>query len=129
MTVISMCGIGVIAAVLALTIRRESPETALMISLGAGALILLQTLRLILDGADDLSVLLQAGGINAENIVILFKALGICFLTEFACDCASEAGLPSLCGNISLSGKALVLIASLPLLRQAIGMIGELLGN
>lgn len=129
MSIVSLCAMGVVAAVLSLALRRESPETALLISLGSGCLILLAALRMILGSVQELSDLMAMSGMSGESILILLKVLGICFLTEFACDCAAEAGLNSLCGNLSLSGKLIVLLTAMPLLRQVLRIVGELLGG
>ena len=128
MEIFGLCVIGILTAVMALLLRRQSPQTALLLSIGAGALIILSVLKNILLTTQSINSLLQAGGINADYIVILFKVLGICFLTEFTCDTVTEAGMLSLATNISFAGKVMVLIASLPLFRDMITAISGMVG-
>lgn len=123
MEIFGLCAIGILTAVMALLLRRQSPQTALLLSVGAGTLIILSVLKNILLTTGTISSLLQAGGISADYIVILFKVLGICFLTEFTCDTVTEAGMLSLATNISFAGKVTVLMAAMPLFRDVITSI------
>ena len=129
MEIVSLCAIGILTAVTALLLRRQSPQTALLLSVGAGTLIILSVLKNILLTTDTISGLLQASGINEAYIVILFKVLGICFLTEFTCDTVTEAGMLSLSTNISFAGKVTVLLASMPLFRDVLSVIAGLVGS
>ncbi len=124
-----MCAVGILSATAALLLRRQSPQTALLLSIGAGTLIILTVLKNILLTTQSVTQLLQAGGINAEYIVILFKVLGICFLTEFTCDTVTEAGMLSLATNISFAGKVLVLLAAMPLFREVLAAITSMAGQ
>lgn len=69
---------------------------------------------------------LADGGINVEDVSILLKVMGICFVTEFTCDTVTEAGLLSLSTNISFAGKILVLMTSFPLFQNIIDVITSL---
>lgn len=74
------------------------------------------------------SALLTQSGISNKSVMILLKVMGICFVTEFSCDCVTEAGMASLSTNIALAGKILVLTAALPLLQPLLELIAELTG-
>lgn len=60
--------------------------------------------------------------INLEYIEIVIKALGICFLTEFASDCCRDAGCSALGNNVLLCGKIMILIAALPMLQDLLSL-------
>ena len=129
MNIVSVCIVGVVSAALALMVRRYSPEQALFLSIGAGALILLSVIRETVSAFSSVSSLLYNSNINPEYIVILLKTLGICFLTEFSCDAVTEAGMLSLSSNILLSGKILVLITALPLFTELFTTVTALLSG
>ena len=96
MSILSICGVAVLSVALALTVRRYSAEQAMLLSLGAGVVILLCVIKEVLESVNTISSMLAAAGIKAEYILILLKTLGICFVTEFTCDSVSEAGMASL---------------------------------
>ena len=118
MNIVSICAAAVICAVMALLLRHQSPQISLLISVGAGVILLMTVIREIVLTSDEIQSILSAGGISEEYIMILLKTLGICYLTEFTCDTVSEAGLLSLSTNVSFVGKVLVLCTALPLFRD-----------
>ena len=98
----------------------------MLLSVAAGAIIILSLLKHLPDTLSGIQSLLADGGIDTADIAILLKVMGICFVTEFTCDCVTEAGLLSLSTNISFAGKILVLLTSLPLFQNIITVITTL---
>lgn len=128
MSILAVCGAAIITAVMALLLRQKSPHSALLLSIASGTVIMLSLLRDIPDIIMGVNALLGSAGIDGGDIILLFKIVGICFVTEFTCDCVSEAGLLSLSTNISFAGKILVLVTSLPMFERVISVIQELSG-
>ena len=126
MNMIAICAAGIVAAVLALLLRRQSPQISLLISVGAGVILLLTVIRKMVLSADEIQTLLSAGGIRSEYIMILLKTIGICYLTEFTCDTVTEAGLLSLSTNLSFVGKITALVTALPLFRDILDTVSQL---
>ena len=126
MSILAICAVGVVSAVLALLLRRQSPQISLLISVGAGVVVLLTVIREMVLTADGIQEILTAAGIGADTVMILLKALGICYITEFTCDTATEAGLMSLSTNISFVGKVTVLFTALPLFRELLSTVTSL---
>lgn len=129
MDIVMICGVAVVTAVLALMLRSQSPHSAMLLSVAAGAVIILSLLKNIPATLGGVSDLMTEAGIDGGDLAILFKVMGICFVTEFTCDCVTEAGLLSLSTNISFAGKILVLLTSLPLFDHIIDVIRELSGG
>lgn len=113
-------------AVLAVTLRTQSPHSALLLSLASGAVIVLSMLKNMPDMLSGVRSVLADGGIQTQDVAILFKVIGICFVTEFTCDCVTEAGMLSLSTNISFAGKILVLMTALPLFQNILDIITSL---
>ena len=98
----------------------------MLLSVAAGAIIILSLLKNLPGTLSGIQSVLSDGGIDTADIAILLKVMGICFVTEFTCDCVTEAGLLSLSTNISFAGKILVLLTSLPLFQNIISVITTL---
>lgn len=126
MSILAICGAAIVTAVLALMLRTQSPHSAMLLSVASGIIIILSLVRDIPDILGGVNSLLTASGIDSGDLMILFKIVGICFVTEFTCDCVTEAGMMSLSTNISFAGKLLVLSTSLPLFNRIIGVIQSL---
>ena len=126
MNIITICGAAIVTAVLAVMLRSQSPHSAMLLSVAAGAIIILSLLKNLPGTLSGIQSVLADGGIDTADIAILLKVMGICFVTEFTCDCVTEAGLLSLSTNISFAGKILVLLTSLPLFQNIITVITTL---
>lgn len=129
MNIISICAVCIIAAVLSISLRRHNHELSLLISIGATVIVLISVLEYVLSSIDTVSTILAQANISAQYVVIILKVVGICFVTEFTCDCAKEAGLDSLCTNVSFAGKILVLVTSLPMFTQVLSVVTTLTGG
>lgn len=126
MNIITICGAAIVTAVLAVMLRSQSPHSTMLLSVAAGAIIILSLLKYLPGTLSGIQSVLADGGIDTADIAILLKVMGICFVTEFTCDCVTEAGLLSLSTNISFAGKILVLLTSLPLFQNIITVITTL---
>ena len=126
MDVFAIFAAAIVAAVSALLLRRHNPQISLLISIAAGVIVLLSAVRDIALSADEISSVLGAAGISSQYIMILLKALGICFVTEFTCDTVSEAGMTSLSSNISFVGKLSVLMTAAPLYGELLSLITDM---
>ncbi len=126
MSIVSICVIAIVATILSLTVRRYNAELSLLISIGASVIILLSVIQYILTSVETVTTMLLKADINSQYILILLKVIGICFVTEFACDCTKEAGYDSLSSNIALAGKIIVLITAMPLFKNILSVVTSL---
>ncbi len=128
MNILIICAAAIVSAILAVTVRRYSAEQSMLICIGSAALILLSLVRETAENIALISDLFDQSGIRADYILILLKTLGICFLTEFSCDTATQAGMLSLSTAVLSAGKVLVLVTALPLFTEIFSVISQLAG-
>ena len=128
MNMVALCGIVLLAAILCVLLRKYHAEYSIIISLAAGILVLAIVLSRISPAITQIQSLLTATKLSSEYGLILFKALGICFLTQFAADSCRDAGESALASKIELAGKIAIVILALPLFEKiaqtAITLIG-----
>ena len=115
-------GAAVTAAVLAVTLRRYHAEYGMLLSILAGVCILAMLLQALPAVMSQISSLLRAASLPEEYALILFKALGLCWLAQFAADSCRDAGEGALASKVELAGKTAVLLTVLPLFSA----VGEL---
>lgn len=114
----TIAGVVVVAAFLAVILRQQRPEQALAVSLAAGLGILALVVSKALPVIGSLQELLEGASLPAEYGAILFKALGICLLTQLAADACRDAGEAALASKAELAGKLLLLTLALPLFEK-----------
>ena len=116
----AIAAIVVLAAFLAVILRQQRPEQAMAVALIAGIGILALVLVRVTPVISTLQELL--GDMPSEYGLILFKALGICLITQLASDACKDAGEAALASKADLAGKVTLLVLALPLFQK----IGEL---
>lgn len=122
-----LVGLGVVLALIAVVLRQHRPEAAMMVTLAGGIYIMFRIMGYLLPIVEQTNSILQTTGVNPEYAGILFKALGICFLTQIACDACRDAGETAIAAKIEMAGRVGVLAVSLPLFTQVLSVVLALL--
>lgn len=128
MNIVAICMIGIVTAFLSVMLKKHSPEYSIAAGIVAGVLIIGMIFGHITGIISQIRQLLGATKIPLEYIQILFKALGICFLTQFASDVCKDAGETALSSKIETAGKLMILIISLPLFERITSIALDLIG-
>ena len=123
----ALVGLGIVAAIIAVVLKQHRPEFAMMISVGAGVLILGGVLVGMLPVISQIRQIFSTTAVPQQYIQILFQALGLCFVTQIACDACKDAGESAIGAKIELAGKISVLVISLPLFTQVLDIVRMLL--
>lgn len=124
---LKLTALGLTAAVLAVVVRKQSPEMALALTLCAcalGAGLLFSGFRPVLELLRSLA---KRAELEEDLTAPLWKCLGLGLLTEFAAAVCSDAGQTALGKLIELGGGLLCVAVSLPLLQAVLALIEELL--
>ncbi len=129
MNVLAIAGIAIVAAILAAVLKRYHQEYSIAVTIAAGVMILVQILSNITPAISQISTLLTSAGLNGEYALILFKALGVCFLTQFSADSCKDAGESALAAKVELAGKIAIVLLSLPLFESIASTAVSLIGG
>ena len=125
--VVKIAAAAVAAALCAVVVRRQSPEIALALGVGACALIVLScsgALESVVELTDKLA---QAGGLSAQVVEPVMKTAGIAIVTRLASDFCKDAKEGGLASAVELGGTALALAAVLPLMTAVLDVLTQLL--
>ncbi len=116
-----LVGIGLLTAVLSLSIKGYKPELSALVASAGGiciACVALKELGLYISYFSDISKDTDIGKYGT----IMIKALGIGLVTRFASDTCRDAGEGSLASKVELAGKAEILILGFPLIKDVINI-------
>ena len=122
-------GVVMIAAFLAVLLRHQKPEFAMAVGVLTGIAVLLLIISKIVPVLDTLRDMLDAAGLPGEYGQILFKALGICLLTQLAADACKDAGESALASKAELAGKLMLLMLALPLFEKIAQLAASLING
>lgn len=129
MDILGICIIAVTGAILVLTLKQSVPHLALLLTLSVGVIILISVLSFLPIITDKITQLMSETGVNSKYISILIKALGICFICQFASDICKDAGQSALASKVELAGKVMILISALPLIEEVLNTATALLSG
>lgn len=125
--IIKIAAAAVTAALCAVVVRKQSPEIALALGLGACALVVLYcsgALTAVVELADKLA---RAGGLSAQVVGPVMKTAGIAIVSRLAADFCKDAQEGGLASAVELAGTALALAAALPLMSAVLDTLTQLL--
>ena len=127
-TAVQAAGLCVIGAVLALVVRRGSPETALLLALAATAAVI----ALVVPALGELWAFLRQleaySGVSTELFAPLYKTAAIALVVRAGGGLCRDAGESALAAVLETAGTVCALLAALPLMRAVLDLLVELMG-
>ncbi|MDI6906760.1 MAG: stage III sporulation protein AD [Thermoanaerobacterales bacterium] len=108
-------GFGLIAAVLIVLIRQHKPELALLLSIGAGAVLFLLVLGKVGAVIDVLRDLAARANVNMVYLGVVLKIVGIAYIGDFGAQLCRDAGEGALASKIEFAAKVLILVLAVPI--------------
>ena len=121
---------GVMAAtVLWIILSKQGKEYALLLSLGACALVLLAVFQFFQPVVELLQQLQNLGDLQPEWLSVMLKALGIGLVVEMSSLICADAGNAALGKTMQILGAVAVLWLSIPLINSLIELLQEILGG
>ncbi len=123
MEILRILGIGIIAAVLSLLIKQHRPELAIAIPILGGAAIFLCSIPYLRAVVEMFGKLAEQAGLRNQYLRLILKMIGVAYLCQFSAELCRDAGEASIAGKIELGGKLLILVLSMPVVYQLLGLI------
>ncbi len=120
MNITVVLALALITAVFALVLKEQRPEFALAVSAAGGCVLFFLVLKGLVAYLDDISGYFSKTGIDNSYFIVILKALGICYITQFVSDLCRDYGQTSLAGRVDLAGKCCILVLSAPLMQRLI---------
>ena len=127
MDIFRIAVIGIVAVMLAVTIKKERPEIALVLSMAAGILIIMLVLGKLTAVIRLLELYSNNAGIGSSYLKILLKIIGIAYIAEFASQICKDAGETSISGKIDLASKIIIIVMGMPIITSVLDLITKLI--
>mgnify|MGYP001025021642 FL=1 len=115
--------IGVIAIFLAMAVKNDKQEFAMLVILAASLIILGLALSKIDDVLEVIHMVERYLGNNSLYINILLKMVGITYVAEFSSNLCRDAGFGAVGNQIEFFGKVMIIAVSMPVIKSLIQTI------
>lgn len=73
------------------------------------------------------SELMDKTGLSEVYLRVLFKGLGICYITQITADCCRDSGQSALASQAEIAGKLSMIVIALPLFKAVLEIIEVLI--
>lgn len=123
--IVGVCGVAVLCALLCLVLREYDQKTAFLAAICA-VLVIGAYCVASMGKANDLFKGAFADSAVSDKLAVMFKALGVGYLSSLAADLCAESGEKALGKQVELAGKCAICLLALPLLTEIFGFIREL---
>lgn len=127
MGICALIALVLISLALIMLLKQYRPEFALLASVTSALILLIYGIAKAGDIISAVRSLTERAGIDEQNVMLVLKALGICYIVQIAKDVCADSGQTALSDRIDFIGKVTVVAMSLPLLMQIIGIVTQLL--
>ena len=124
--VFQVTGLCLVGALLALVLKKGSPELALLLALAAVAVVLLALAGALEELLDFLREIGAASGLSEDLFIPLYKTVGIALVVKVGGSLCRNAGESALASAVETAGTVCALLVSLPLLRAVLALLLEL---
>lgn len=121
----TVCAIAMLCAVAATILRTLKPEFSTVLRLSFCLVFGTLILRFLQPLTEQLRVWMDDTA--AEYTEILFKALGIAFLSHMTAEMCRDCGENTVAGGVETLGKLEILMLCLPLIGSVMDTVGEIL--
>ncbi|MGN0586942.1 MAG: SpoIIIAC/SpoIIIAD family protein [Oscillospiraceae bacterium] len=128
MDMIKIAAICIISAVICGILGAQGREYALYIKIAAVCMIMSAVVVYISPVIDGINSIFLRADIDDKYITVLFKAVGICYISQFACDICKDSGENALATQAELAGKAALIVLAMPLVEELTGIVVSLSG-
>ncbi len=127
MDIFAVSAIGIIGAILAITIKQTQPVLAILVSLATGLILIFYVSSSLGEIINSFHNIVIKSGIDPDFFKIALKACTIAYITEFASALCKDAGENAIAVKTEIAGKISVLFLSMPILLSFISSVSELL--
>lgn len=128
MNITAIAAFAVVAAVLAVMLRQYKPEYSIVLSVAAGVLLLMFAVSAAAPIVEKINEIMDKSATVSQYGGVLIKGLGICLISQLACDACTDAGEISLASKAELAGKIAMVLVALPLFDDILDVVVKLLG-
>lgn len=125
-SIVKIAAIAVIAALCAVTVKKQVPELGLAIGLIAGALILASSVTALKSAKELMETLADTAGLSPVVLTPVIKTVGIAIITKLAAEICRDAKEGGIAAFVETAGAAGALFVALPLIEMVLSMITEL---
>lgn len=127
MELIKVVVLGVVISLLAVFLKSIKPEYSMFIVMIGSLLLIVYIVNSLTDIFAFFNTIVDKTGIDKELFLVLIKIIGVGYIIEFAAGICIDSGNFSIANKVSIAGKILIFLLSMPIIKNLFDMVLGLL--
>jgi len=123
MGIFQIVAVGVLAAIIAITIKKQSPEIALLITITATVLIFLMILPQLAMATQLITHIGSLADGQAVYVSLALRVVGVAYMTELGASVCHDAGESAIATKIDMAGRIIIMVMALPIVMDILNIV------
>lgn len=119
--------VGILASIIAVILKEEKPEIALILSMVTGLLIFMFLINKLNSVITILKYFASRTNIDILYFSTVMKVIAIAYITEFGAQICRDSGESAIASKIELAGKVMIMVAAIPILAALLDTITKII--
>ncbi len=114
--IIKITAVGLSGGLLALTLRKERQEMALIITLVTSVIIAGQVVVMIGGLLIEINDIIAECGVDVKYFSVCVKAVGLSYVSQFGAEILRDGGEGAIASKVEAAGKVAILLITMPVI-------------
>ena len=113
---VRICGVGIIGGMLAIMLRRERYESALVVTLVTSVIIGGQVVLGVGELLSEINNIIAECGVDIKYFSLCVKAVGLAYVSQLGAEILRDAGEGAIASKVEAAGKISILLLTMPVI-------------
>jgi len=127
MGIFQVIAVGILAAVLAITIKKQNPDMAILITIAATVLIFFMVLPMLTQTVSIVNYIGNLATGQSAYINLALRVIGVAYMAELGASVCNDAGETAIAAKIDMAARLIIMVMALPVLVDILQIITGLL--
>jgi len=126
-SIFQIVAVGILGAVLAITIKKQSPEIAVLITITASVLIFLMVLPMLTEAVEIVNHIGNLADGQAAYIGLAIRVIGVAYMAELGASVCNDAGETAIATKVDMAGRIIIMVMAMPIIMDILRILTRLL--
>ena len=127
MGIFQIVAVGILGAMLAITIKKQSPEIAVLITITASVLIFLMVLPMLTEAVQMVNHIGSLADGQAAYVGLAIRVIGVAYMAELGASVCNDAGETAIATKVDMAGRIIIMVMAMPIIMDILRVLTGLL--
>ena len=127
MGIFQIVAVGILGAVLAIIVKKQHPEMALLMTITASVIIFMMVMPMLAEVVGLFRHIGDLAGEQTTYVTLALRVIGVAYMAELGASVCSDAGETAIATKIDMAGRVIILIMAMPVIMDIVRIVMGLL--